>query len=124
MAPSIGLLLREGQRVAILHPCVGFAQCSNPNIITPSGSASWPIHRIICIEMTNKLSLPKIPSLMAEPNIQLLLTADSITVNASMFEGVLTSNTFDGPDCYLKLVDFLKQSSFTNRVIHAVIVVS
>jgi hypothetical protein len=61
---------------------------------------------------------------MAEPNIQLLLTADSITVNASMFEGVLARKTFEGPDCYLKLVDFLKQSSFANRVIHAVIVVS
>jgi hypothetical protein len=61
---------------------------------------------------------------MAEPNIQLLMTADSITVNASMFEGVLTKKTFEGPDCYLKMLDFLKQSSFANRVIYAVIVVS
>ncbi|MDQ3971321.1 MAG: hypothetical protein M3227_06500 [Thermoproteota archaeon] len=60
---------------------------------------------------------------MAEPNIQLLLSADSITVNASMFEGVLARKTFEGPDCYLKLVDFLKQSSFANQFIHAVIVV-
>ena len=60
---------------------------------------------------------------MAEPNIQLLLTADSITVNAPMFEGVLTKKTFEGPDCYLKMLDFLKQSSFANRVIYAVIVV-
>ena len=61
---------------------------------------------------------------MAEPNIQLLMTSDSITINTSMFEGVLTEKTFEGPDCYLKLVDFLKESSFTNQVIHAVIVVS
>ena len=61
---------------------------------------------------------------MAEPSVQLLMTADSITVNASMFEGVLTKITFEGPDCYLKLVDFLKQSSLTNQVIHAIIVVS
>ena len=60
---------------------------------------------------------------MAEPNIQLLLSADSITVNASMFEGVLARKTFEGPDCYLKLVDFLKQSSFANQFIRAVIVV-
>jgi hypothetical protein len=52
------------------------------------------------------------------------MSASSITVNASMFEGVLTKKTFEGPDCYLKLIDFLKQSSFTNEVIHAVIVVS
>jgi len=61
---------------------------------------------------------------MAEPNFQLLMTADSITVNASIFEGVLTKKTFEGPDCYLKLIDFLKQSSFANQAIHAVIVVS
>lgn len=61
---------------------------------------------------------------MAEQNIQLLMTADSITVNASIFEGVLTKKTFEGPDCYLKFLNFLKQSSLTNQVIHAVIVVS
>jgi hypothetical protein len=63
------------------------------------------------------------PSLMGEQSIQLLMTADSITINTSMFEGVLTSKTFEGPDCYLKLVDFLKQSSFADQVIHAVITV-
>ncbi|HKF27003.1 MAG TPA: hypothetical protein VKB06_01240 [Nitrososphaera sp.] len=61
---------------------------------------------------------------MAEPNIQLLMTIDSITINTSMFEGVLTRKMFEGPDCYLKLIDFLKESSFTNQAIHAVIVVS
>ena len=61
---------------------------------------------------------------MVEPNIQLRLRSDSITVNASMFQGVLTSKTFEGPDCYFKFVDFLKESSFTDQAIHAVIVVS
>jgi hypothetical protein len=61
---------------------------------------------------------------MAEQNIQLLMTSDSITVNTSMFEGVLTEKTFEGPDCYLKLIDFIKECSFANQVIHAVIVVS
>jgi hypothetical protein len=60
---------------------------------------------------------------MVERNIQLLLTADSITVSASMFEGVLTTKSFVGPDCYLKLVDFLKQS-FDSPVIQASIVVT
>ncbi|MDQ3852050.1 MAG: hypothetical protein M3299_04375 [Thermoproteota archaeon] len=63
------------------------------------------------------------PSLMEEQSIQLLMTADSITINTSMFGGVLTSKTFEGPECYLKLVDFLKQSSFADQVIHAVITV-
>lgn len=61
---------------------------------------------------------------MVEPNIQLRLRSDSITVNASMFQGVLTSKTFEGPDCYLKFVNFLKESSFTDQAINAVIVVS
>jgi hypothetical protein len=61
---------------------------------------------------------------MEKPNIQLILRSDSITVNASLLQGVLANKTFEGPDCYLKLVDFLKQCSFTNQVIHAVIVVS
>ncbi|MFL6308746.1 MAG: hypothetical protein ACJ70T_01965 [Nitrososphaera sp.] len=60
---------------------------------------------------------------MVEQKVQLLMTADSITVNTSMFEGVVVSKTFDGPDCYMKLVDFLKQSSFDDKVIHAIIVV-
>jgi hypothetical protein len=64
------------------------------------------------------------PSLMGEQSIQLLMTADSITIHTSMFEGVLTSKTFKGPDCYLKLVNFLKQSSFADQVIHAVITVT
>jgi hypothetical protein len=60
---------------------------------------------------------------MAESNIQLMLTADSITISASIFEGVLTTKTFEGPDCYLKLLDFLRQS-FTSQVIQASIVVT
>ena len=61
---------------------------------------------------------------MAEPDMQLLMTEDSITVSASIFEGVLTEKTFEGPDCYLKLVNFIKKSSLLNQVIHAEIVIS
>ena len=60
---------------------------------------------------------------MPEPNIQLLLTSHSITVSASLFEGVLTTKKFEGPDFYLKLVDFLKQS-FPDQAIQALIVLS
>jgi len=59
-----------------------------------------------------------------EPNIQLYMRSGSITINASMFQGVLTSKTFEGQDCYVKLIDFLKESSFANQAVHAVIVVS
>jgi hypothetical protein len=60
---------------------------------------------------------------MSQPNIQLLLTTETITINASIFEGVLTTKTFKGPDCYVKLIDFLKQS-FPCSVMQASIVVT
>ena len=60
---------------------------------------------------------------MTEPNIQLLLRAESITVNVSMFDGVVITKTFHGADSYLKLIDFLKQS-FPNQAIQALIAVS
>jgi hypothetical protein len=59
---------------------------------------------------------------MAEAKVQLQLSADLITINASIFEGVVTTTTFEGSDCYLKLIDFLRQS-FTNQLIQASIVV-
>ena len=42
-------------------------------------------------------------------HMQLLLNTDSITVHGSLMEGVLITQTFEGNDCYLKLVNFLKQ---------------
>jgi hypothetical protein len=60
---------------------------------------------------------------MTEASIQLLLRTDSITINASIFEGVFTTKTFEGPDCYLKLIAFLKQT-FTNQSIQAIVSVS
>jgi hypothetical protein len=44
----------------------------------------------------------------AARNVQLLLEDDLITVNASLFEGFLTSKTFAGLDCYRLLVRFLR----------------
>lgn len=42
-------------------------------------------------------------------HIQLLLNTESITVHVSLIQGVLITQTFEGYDCYLKLVNFLKQ---------------
>ena len=42
-------------------------------------------------------------------HMQLLLNTDSITVHAYLMQGVLVTQTFEGSDCYLKLVNFLKQ---------------
>jgi hypothetical protein len=122
---SLLLRIKSSSNCVYIHP-TGLLPGSNSNASTQAHISQllFGLSRMICVQIANKLSLPKIPSLMAEPNIQLLMTTDSISVNASMFEGVLTKKTFEGPDCYMKLVDFLKQSSFTNQVIHATIVVS
>lgn len=42
-------------------------------------------------------------------HMQLLLNTDLITVHASLMQGVLITRTFEGNDCYLKLINFLKQ---------------
>jgi hypothetical protein len=57
-------------------------------------------------------------------NVQLSFAEDSITLNMSLFDGVLTTKTFDGPDCYLHLLNFLKQSFADENMIHATIIVS
>lgn len=48
--------------------------------------------------------------------MQLLLADNSITVNALLFEGVLTSKTFTGPDCYRLLVKFLRELTGSNSM--------
>ncbi len=57
-------------------------------------------------------------------HIQLLLNADSITVHVSLMQGVLTTQTFEGTDCYLKFIAFLKQVSPNLRISDAEIIVS
>jgi hypothetical protein len=52
----------------------------------------------------------------AARNVQLLLEDDLITVNASLFEGLLTSKTFAGPDCYRLLVRFLRELTSSGDV--------
>jgi hypothetical protein len=42
--------------------------------------------------------------------IQLMLNDDSITVYASLMQGVLTTRVFEGTDCYLKFINFLREA--------------
>lgn len=56
-------------------------------------------------------------------NVQLSFAEDSITLNMSLFDGVLTTKTFHGPDCYLHLLNFLKQSFADENMIHAMIII-
>lgn len=47
---------------------------------------------------------------MERRNIQLVFTRESITVNAVLFDGVLTTKTFEGANGYLQLYEFLKNT--------------
>ena len=42
--------------------------------------------------------------------IQLELDEKSITVKTEVLQGVLTSKTFHGHDCYLQLLGFIKEA--------------
>jgi hypothetical protein len=41
--------------------------------------------------------------------MQLMFDDDSITVYASLVQSVLTTQAFEGTDCYLKFINFLRE---------------
>ena len=53
--------------------------------------------------------------------IQLELDEKSITVKTEVMQGVLTSKTFHGHDCYLQLLGFIKEAFSTSNAITATI---
>lgn len=57
-----------------------------------------------------------------DPNvIQLELDEKSITVKTEVMQGVLTSKTFHGNDCYLQLLGFIKEAFSNSNAITATI---
>jgi hypothetical protein len=60
---------------------------------------------------------------MDSNNIQLELEENSITVRIQALAGVLTSNTFNGKDCYLQLFKFMKKAFSPSSTINATVFV-
>jgi hypothetical protein len=60
---------------------------------------------------------------MESATIQLELKPHTITIRANMWQGVLTTKTFEGPDCYMKMLNFIKQVYPDDQYIHATIVI-
>ena len=60
---------------------------------------------------------------MDSNNIQLELGEHSITLRIQALAGVLTSKTFNGEDCYLQLVRFMKKAFSQSSTINAVVFV-
>jgi hypothetical protein len=46
---------------------------------------------------------------MESTNMQLELKANTIIIKAKMWQGGLTTKTFEGPDCYRQMLNFIKQ---------------
>jgi hypothetical protein len=60
---------------------------------------------------------------MNSNTIQLELEEDSITLRIQALTGVLTSKTFNGQDCYLQLIMFLKKAFSPSSTINATVFV-
>jgi hypothetical protein len=53
--------------------------------------------------------------------VQLELEENSITIRINILQGVLTAKTFDGPDCYLQLLSFMREVFSKDANINATI---
>lgn len=59
---------------------------------------------------------------MESINLQLELKQDSITVRANLWQGVLVDKTFEGQDCYVQMLSFIKQAYPQDQYLTATIV--
>lgn len=59
---------------------------------------------------------------MESINLQLELKQDSITVRANLWQGVLVDKTFEGQDCYVQMLNFIKQAYPNDQYLTATIV--
>lgn len=55
-------------------------------------------------------------------NLQLELNQDSIKISANLWQGVLAVKTFEGKDCYMQMLSFIKQAYPNNQYLTATIV--
>jgi len=50
------------------------------------------------------------------------LKQDSIKITANLWQGVLADKTFEGKDCYMQMLSFIKQAYPNNQYLTATIV--
>ena len=60
---------------------------------------------------------------MESVKMQLELKPDKITIKAQLWQGVLTTKIFEGPDCYVQMLNFIKHAFPNDSFISATIVV-
>ncbi len=59
---------------------------------------------------------------MESINLQLELKQGSIRVRANLWQGVLVDKTFEGQDCYVQMLSFIKQAYPNDQYLTATIV--
>ncbi len=59
---------------------------------------------------------------MESSNLQLELTQSSSRVRANLWQGVLVDKTFEGQDCYMQMLSFIKQAYPNDQYLIAAIV--
>ena len=59
---------------------------------------------------------------MKSINLQLELKQDSISVRANLLQGVLVDKTFEGQDCYVEMLSFIKRAYPNDQYLTAAIV--
>jgi len=60
---------------------------------------------------------------MESVKLQLELRPEAITIMSSPWQGVLTSKTFEGRECYMQLLDFIRQAYPNEKFISATIII-
>ena len=60
---------------------------------------------------------------MESSKIQLELSSNAITVRANVWQGVLTTKTFEGSECYHQMLMFIKKLYPDEQIIRAQVIV-
>ena len=60
---------------------------------------------------------------MESIKMQLELKPDTIKIKANIWQGVLTTETFEGPNCYTQMLKFIKQAFPDDNFFHATIII-
>jgi hypothetical protein len=65
----------------------------------------------------------KIKIIMESFKMQLDLASNAITVRANVLQGVLTTKTFEGSECYVQMLTFIKKLYPDEQFIPAQVIV-
>jgi hypothetical protein len=60
---------------------------------------------------------------MESIRLQLELEPHAITIRANILQGVITTKTFEGHECYMQMLSFIKQAYPDDQFILATIVI-